>query len=283
MIKKLPLILLLAMISCGAQEKVKGSRNVKTEQFNLTPFHSIQIAGEFEVGILRGPRPMMEVKADDNLIDLIQSEVVDGILYIKPIKEFSRAKSQKIQITFDDTLKSVKISDKVELESEQDLYMEDFQLETNNDSKAYLTLTAKSFNFINGDNAKVELNVTARESYFQLNQSSDVKALVNVPLFKLDIYEKASARLEGEIQDFNFRADQSSKFDGEKLTTVNATVLAQGRSDNKINVSEKLEISAQGNSKTEIYNSPKINLTQFTDEAVLAKKESKKGLFKSGS
>ncbi len=279
MIKKLPLILLLIMISCGAQEKVKGSRNVKTEQFNLTPFHSIQISGEFEVGVLKGPRPMLEIKADDNLIDLIQREIVDGVLYIKPVKEFSRAKSQKIQITFQDTLKNVKISDKVELESEQDLYVEDFQLETRGSSKAFLTLTARSFNFIHGDDAKAQLNVTAKESYFQLNQSSDVEALVNSPLFKVDIYEKASARIDGEIQDLNLRADQSSKFDGEKLTAINATVLAQGRSDNKINVSEKLEISAQGNSKTEIFNNPEINLTQFTDEAVIAKKEFKKGLF----
>lgn len=279
MIKKLPLLLLLIMLSCAAQDKVKGSRNVKTEQFNLTPFHSIQIAGEFEVGVLKGPRPMMEVKADDNLIDLIQSEVVDGVLYIKPIKEFSRAKSQKIQITFDDTLKSIKISDKVELESEQDLYVEDFQLETKNNSRVYLTVTANSFNFINGDDAKAELNVTAKQSYFQLNQSSDVKALVNTPLFKVDIYEKASARLEGDVQEFDFRADQSSKFDGENLTAVNATVLAQGRSNNQINVAENLEISAQGNSKTEIYNTPQVNLTQFTDEAVIEKKESKKGIF----
>ncbi|AVR46081.1 hypothetical protein C7S20_12910 [Christiangramia fulva] len=279
MVKKLPFILLLIMISCGAQEKVKGSRNVKTEKFNLTPFHSIQIAGEFEVSIVKGSRPKLEIKADDNLIDLIQSEVIDGVLYIKPIKEISRAKSQKIQITFQDTLKSINISDKVELESEEDLYVEDFQLETKNKSKAFLSLTANSFNLIHGDDAKAELNVTAKESYFQLNQSSDVKALVNAPLFKVDIYEKASARIEGEIQDFDLRAGQSSKFDGEKLTAENATVLAQGRSDNKINVSEKLEISATGNSKTEIYNSPQINLTQFTDEAVIAKKESKKGLF----
>lgn len=279
MLKNLPIILLFIVTACGAQDKVRGSRNVKTEQTNLTPFHSIRVAGEFKVGVLKGGRPMLEIKADDNLHDLIQSEIVDGVLYIKPVKEFSRTKSQEITITYSDSLKNISVSDKVELESLQDLYAGNFQLETKNDSKAFITITAKSFNLINGDDSKVELNVTAKDCYFQLNQSSNVKALVNSPLFKTDIYEKALARIEGDVQDFTLRADQGSKFDGENLTAVNAVVLSQGRSDSKINVAESLEITAKGDSKTEIYNNPEIKIIEFTDEAVIAKKESKKGLF----
>ncbi|MCM8570703.1 DUF2807 domain-containing protein [Gramella jeungdoensis] len=280
MIKKLPFFLLIILASCQAQEKVKGSRNVKTEQYNLTPFHSIQVAGEFEVGILKGSRPMMEIKADDNLHDLIQSEVVDGVLYIKPIKEFSRTKSQEIRITFLDTLRNIKISDKVELESLQDLYFGDFQLETKNSSRAYLTLTTSNFTLINGDDAKAELNVTGKEVYYQLNQSSKVEALVNAPLFKVDIYEKADARIDGDIKEFELRADQSAEFDGENLTCVNAVVLAQGDSENKVNITEKLQIRASGNSETEIFNNPQIDLIEFTGEAVIAKKDFAKGLFK---
>lgn len=279
MIKKLPLLIVLLGCVVFAQDKVKGSRNVQTEKYNLTPFNSIEISGDFEVGIQKGGRPMMEVKADDNLIDLIQNEVINGILYIRPAKEFKRAKRQEITITYSDTLKSIKISDEVELESLQDIFVSDFQLETKNRSAAYLTLTANNFNLIHGDDSKAELNITAQESYFQLNQSSKIEALVNAPLFKVDIYEKADARIDGEIQDFQLRADQSSKFDGEDLTANRANVTAQGNSDNIINVTESLEIMAKGDSKTEIYGQPSINLTEFADEAVIAKKQKSKGLF----
>ncbi len=280
MIKKLPFLLLLVLFSCKAQDKVKGSRDVKTEEYNLTNFHSIQIAGDFEVGIQKGRRPSVEIKADDNLHDLIQTEVVENVLYIKPIKEFSRAKKQEITITFPDTLRNIKISDKVELASLQDLYVEDFQLETKNDSRAFLTLTASSFTLVHGDDSKAELNVTASEVYYQLNQSSEVEALVNSPVFKVDIYEKASARIDGDIEEFHLRADQSAKFDGENLTCINATVIAHGDSENQVNVTEKLEIRASGNSEIDIYNNPKIDLIEFKDEATLAKKEFGKGLFR---
>lgn len=280
MIKKLPFFLLIILCSCQAQEKVKGSRNVKTEQYNLTPFHSIQVSGDFEVGILKGSRPMMEIKADDNLHDLIQSEVVDGVLYIKPVKDFSRTKAQEIRITFSDTLKKISISDKVELESLDDLFVNDFQLETKNDSEAFITLTASNFTLIHGDDSKAELNVTAQEVYYQLNQSSKVEALVNSPVFKVDIYEKAKARIDGDIEEFELRADQSAEFDGENLACVNAVVLAQGDSENKINAIENLQLRAKGNSETDIFNDPKIELLEFTDEAVIAKKDFGKGFFK---
>lgn len=281
MIKKLPVLLLIILFSCQAQQKIKGSRNVKTEQYNLTAFHSIKVAGEFEVGILNGGQPLIEIKADDNLHDLIQTEVIDGILFIKPLKEFSRTKSQEISITFADNLRNIKISEKVELFSLKDLYMEDFQLETSGDSRAFLTLTANNFSLIHGDDAEAELNITAQEVYYQLNQASKVESLINSPVFKVDIYEKASARIDGDIEEFELRADQSAKFDGENLACINAIVLAQGNSKNKINITEKLEIRANGSSETEIFSSPEIDLIEFKDEAVISKKEFGRGLFKS--
>lgn len=279
MIKKLPFILLLIFCSCKAQEKIKGSRNVKTEQYNLTPFHSIQAKGEFKIGILKGSRPMIEIEADDNIHDLIQTEVIDGILYIKPIKELSRTKSQELRITFSDTLKDILIAGEVELESLQDIYLGDFKLETRKDAKAFLTIKAKNFRLIQNDDAKSELNITASSVDFQLNQSSNIKALVNATSFNVDIYEKASARIEGDIQEFKLRADQSSNFDGENLSSLNTELLAQGNTQVKVNVSDTLNVRANGKSEIDVFGEAQIFLIEFKDEAVIAKKEFSKGLF----
>ena len=259
---------------------MKGSRNVKTEQYNLTSFHSIQAKGDFEIGILKGSRPMIEIEADDNLHDLIQTEVIDGVLYIKPIKEISRSKRQEIRVTFADTLRRIVVDGDVEISSLQDLYLGDFQLETRKDSKAFLTITSKNFSLIQNDDAESKLNVTASEVICQLNQSSKVEALFTTPTLKVDIYEKASARIDGDIEDFTIRSDQSSEFDGENLTSIRANVLAQGDSEVKVNATDSLEIRALGSSEIDIYNNPKIDLIELKDEAVIAKKEFGKGLFK---
>ncbi|MCH4822814.1 DUF2807 domain-containing protein [Gramella lutea] len=279
MIKKLPLVLLIIFISCKAQDKVKGSRNVKTEQYDLKSFHSIQVKGDFEIGILKGSKPMIEIEADDNLHDLIQTDVIDGVLYIKPIKKISRSKRQELRITFSDTLKSILVAGEVKLSSLQDLFLNDFDLQTRKEAKAFLTLTARSFSLIQSDDSKAELNVTATDCSWQLNQSSEVKALVNASIFNVDIYEKASARIEGDVKEIKIRADQSSNFDGENLTSIQAEILAQGNSEIKVNAIDSLNIRANGNSEIEVYNEPNINILEFKDEAILAKKEFGKGLF----
>ncbi len=280
MLKNIPLLLLLAFCSVQAQEKIKGSRNVKTEQYDLTSFHTIEATGEFKIEILKGSRALIEIKADDNLHDYIQTDVRDGVLYIKPIKEFSREKSQELKITFADTLRKIMLAGKVEFVSLQDINAGGFTLETREDARAYMTLICNNLNLVQNDDAKAELNITADRVNFQLNQSSDLKALVNATEFIVDIYEKASARIEGDIREFNLRADQSSKFDGENLTSIKAELLAQGNTEIKINVSDTLNVRASGRSEVDIYNKPVVNLIQFDDEAVVAKKEFSKGIFK---
>jgi len=280
MLKRIPLLLLLIFCSSQAQDKVKGSRNVKTEQYDLENFHSIQIKGEFEVGILKGKRSMIEIEADDNVHDLIMTEVMDGTLYIKPIKELYRTKKQELRITFADTLKSILVEGDVKLESLQEIHVGDFKLETANKAKAHLTLTAGDFKLVQRDDAEVELNVTAKNIVCQLNQSSKTEALMNAPYMEVDIYEKASARIDGETLKLQLRADQSSKFDGTNLTSTKAEVLAQGDAYSKVNVSDSLSITVSGKTETEIYSTPEIQLLKFSDEAKLVKKEAGKGLFK---
>ncbi|MFD1095633.1 GIN domain-containing protein [Salegentibacter chungangensis] len=279
--KKILLFLFICMASLNlrGQEKIKGNRNVTSEKINLEHFSSIRVDGDFEVVISRDGRSRLEVIADDNLHKYIEKEVVDETLHIGTSREIRKSKALRLFISYEDRLEKILVSGGTKLESSEDLALEDFRLETKGDSRVYLTLKANSFTLINGDKAKAELNITAGEVYFQLNQSSDVEALVKAPEFKTDIYEKASAKIEGDIEEFELRADHSTKFDGENLICKNIKLLAEGRSDIKINAIETLEITAKGRSKTAIYNTPEIDLKEFTDEATLEKKEPDSGLF----
>ncbi|MUP47214.1 hypothetical protein E0K83_15850 [Gramella sp. BOM4] len=279
MTRYLPLLLILLMSSTFAQDKIKGSRKVKTEQYDLETYHSIKVSGEFEIGILKGNRPMVEIEADDNLHDYILTEVIDGVLIIKPIKEFNRTKRQELRLTFTDSLKSIIAEGDVEISGLQDIYATNLSLHLKDKAKGFFTIKAEDFSLVQNDDSKAELNVTASSSRFQLNQSAKVEALVNAPAFEVDIYEKASAKIEGDIQEFIIRADQSSKFDGENLSSVTANVLAQGDSEVKINATDSLQIRATGDSEIDIFNEPKIEILEFKGEAVIAKKEFSSGLF----
>lgn len=274
--KILPLLLLLLLsYPAISQEKIKGSRNVTTEKTSLDFFDSVVIDGDFEVLLKKDNRSRLIVKADDNLQSIIRKEVINQTLYITTEKEISRSRSLDLEINFPENLRKIEIAGKSVLESSEDLTADSLEVITRDNSKVYLTLSANRFKLVNGDKAKAELNVTAQDIYFQLNQSSDIKALVKAPVFRTDIYEDASAKIEGDVEEFQLRADHTTKFNGENLFCKEASVLAQGRSKNKLNVIEELELKAHGRSETDIYNTPKIKLEEFSDEAVISKKELK--------
>lgn len=272
--KKLLLLFLVLSItySCGSQ-KVKGSRDVTTERTNLKDFTSVEIQGDFEVGIKKGNRARMEVEADDNLHSLIQTDIVDNTLFIKSRKPIKSSKSLEIILTFPDILERILITDNVELYSDEDLYLQDVELRINGKAKAWLTLTARDFQLYMNDKTKTELNLTASNAYFQLNSSSDLKALVYSPILKTDLYEKASAKIEGETKEFELRSEHRTKFKGSKLTTENTVITAEGRSKNEVQVLGNLKLIAKDRAQIEVYGDPEIELVEFTEKAELKKKE----------
>lgn len=267
------LFFLLISFSLQSQEKIKGSRNVVNEERSLEDFHSVEIEGEFEATIRKGPRSSVEVEADDNLHSIIETEVVDGILHIRPLQEIRRSRSLELLIELPGEFRQAIIKDKVVLETDGEISAEDFELVTRDNSRAYITITADTMRLVNDDKSKIELNLTAKNAYFQLNGDSDLKALVNSPVFKVDLYEKASARIEGDIEEFQLRSEHSSKFEGRNLTAKKAEVLAEGRSDLQVNVVDTLRFSGRDHSRTGIYNSPEIEVIEFAGEAVMEKKE----------
>jgi len=271
--KKILLLLSICMaFSCGAN-KVKGSRNVTTEKTRLTDFHSIDIAGDFEVTLKKGNTAMMEVKADDNLHRIIRSQVVDQVLYLNPSKKIGKSKSQEITLTYPENLLKISVSGNTELEADEELYSEELKITTADEAEVYLTVMATKFDLFNEGKSEVELNLTADNAYFQLNGSSDIEALVNAPKFKVDTYEKARAKIEGEVDDLQLRAEHSTKFNGRRLTAITAVVIAEGKSESEIEVLEKLTLTAKNRSEIELYGNPQIDLVEFSEKAVLAKKD----------
>lgn len=272
--KKIIILLCINLVfsSCGTQ-KVKGSRNVITEHTNLKDFSSVEIQGDFEVSLQKGRQAAMEVRADDNLHSIIQTEVSNNTLYIKPTKIIRRSKAQEIKLSFPDILESIKISGKTELYSEEDLYLEDLELRINDKSRVWLTITARDLNLYQQGKAKTKMNLTAENTYFQLNGSSDLEALVNAPVVKIDSYEKASADIEGETGNFELRAEHSSRFNGRRFTAREASVTAEGRSKNQVEVLENLALIARDKASIDIYGDPKIEMLEFTESAKLSKKE----------
>lgn len=272
MYKYILIAFLFIGLSSQAQKNVKGSRNVTTEQNDINSFTSIELDGEFEVGLLKGSRSMVEVEADDNLHELIQIEVVNNVLYIKPSTKISNSKKQKLTITFNDTLTKITVDGKVEFETLQELYLSSFEFVSKGKSKSKFAATTTSFTLNNSGDAKVEIEITSEKTTLELKESSDLNGSLKSSMLTVKALDKSSAKLKGAIDELSLSASKSSKFDGEKLSAKSAEVFTTGNSKNSINVSKSLKLSAKDKSEIDLYNTPDIDLVEFSQKAILAKK-----------
>lgn len=272
MFKKILFFALLISFSSYAQNKIKGSRNVTSEQTDLDAFSSIELDGDFEVGLLKGSRSMVEVEADDNLHEVIDIEVSNNVLYIKTDTKITSSKSKKINITFSDSLKMITVDGKISFETLQELNVTDFEFIGKGRSKSKINISATSFYFNNSGNSKVEANINSEKISLVLRESSDVDGYLKTEVLNVEALDNSSAKMKGDAETLSLNTSKSSKFNGEKLASKNAEVFTQGNSKNSINVSKNLKLSAKDKSEVDLYNTPDIDLVEFSDKAVLSKK-----------
>lgn len=70
------------LLSIGCISAVRGSGEVVEEERSLEPFRAVSVQGDLEVDVVVGKRQSVVLKFDDNLIDLVKTEVVDEVLEI---------------------------------------------------------------------------------------------------------------------------------------------------------------------------------------------------------
>jgi len=90
----LTIFVALLLMQCEFLEDFeKGNGNYVTERRAVEAFDEIRVGGNFEVILEKGAQPVVQINADENLLDFIDTEVNSGILDISQEKKlFSKRK-----------------------------------------------------------------------------------------------------------------------------------------------------------------------------------------------
>jgi hypothetical protein len=260
-------------MSTAQTEKIKGNRDVTIKQTYTDDFASLEIKNDFEVKIAYNSKSSVEIEADDNLHDVINIDVTDGVLSLSTSKRITSKKKLQITINYSQLLNTITLYGASELRSLTAMELDDFSLKIAEDSRAYLNIKATHFEFTATDKSKSRLNIVADTAMFRLSDASKLDALVNSKSSSFDLYQRADATIEGDTETTNMRMDNSSNFEGENFTAQSINLLIEGSSDATVNVSELLNLEASGTTETYVFGTPVINLKTFTGSAKLQKKE----------
>ena len=267
------LILLVSSAAFGQKkEKIKGSRNVTTEQKDIGEFENIEVEDNIDLFLQKGDKCELEIEADDNTHDAILINVSGGTLRLTTSKDVTSTKKFSVKVTYTDNFKMLIAKDDANVTGLTDISVTDMTFKTSGSARIYTNVKAKIFTLMANDKSRAELNVTAESTTIELSKNTQLKALISSPKMKLDMYQKAIATIEGDVNDLKARLDNNTNFTGKNLTAKNADIIAEGNCNVSIAVTGIAGIAASGKSEIDLHgDQTKIEIRKFTDNAAIRK------------
>ena len=275
--KKISILLVALLVTSFSfgqkKEKIKGSKIVTVAVKELNSFENIEVSDNFEVLLVKGTKPSIEIEADDNLHEIINYEVSGNTLKINALKDPTSFKKFTIRINYTNDLQLITARNEVAIKALADIELDKITIKNYNDSKSFLNVKSNYFALILDDKAEAEINVKAESTSLELSKNSELKALIASPEFKLDMYQKSTATIEGTATIAKMRLDNNSHLNAPNLVIGTLEVDTDSYAKCEINVSSAITIAAGGKSQIELWGEQKITIKKFTNNTTLYKKD----------
>jgi Putative auto-transporter adhesin, head GIN domain len=265
-------ILTTAISFSQSKEKIKGTKTVTIEPREIQSFENVEVEDNIEIFLVKGDNNALEIEADDNLHEVIESSLNGGTLRLSTTKNVTSFKKLSVKITYTDDLKMVTAKNDATVNALSDIELDNITFKTFDYTKLFLNVKSRLFTIFANDKSKVELNVKSETAAVELSKNANMKALISSESLKFDMYQKSTAVIEGDIVDLKLRLDNNANFTGKNLSAKNAEIITEAYANGSIQVSVKATIDAAGKSELQLYGDQKIEIKNFTDSAVIMKK-----------
>lgn len=177
------LLLFLTTTSVNAQwwggKKIKGNGNMVTKERNTGDYDGVSVAGSFDVELVSGREGAISIKAEENLIEYIETEVKNDILKIKIEKGYSLRPSggRKIMITvpFQD-ISQVSLAGSGDVVSKSSIRADKFKASVAGSGDMALEVNAGAVEGKIAGSGDLKLTGTAREFECRIAGSGDIDA-----------------------------------------------------------------------------------------------------------
>lgn len=178
--KSLFTILFLATIlsSCNVNmfNRINGNRNVVTEDRNLKEdFTKIKVSTGLDLYISQGSKTDITVEADENLQDIIITEINDGVLKIYSEKNIWKAKARKVYVTVE-TLEGVTATSGSDVYTKETLRVNDIKISSTSGADIRMSLNANSVSSSATSGSDIEISGIANNHSSSATSGASIEA-----------------------------------------------------------------------------------------------------------
>ena len=265
--------MLLVSVSVFAQKKlkIKGDKNVIDTYKTLEDFNAIEIDGDFKVNITQTPTNGYHIKTDQNLIEVVKFDILNGVLKIYLTHRITSFRDLEIDVTFDN-IEAIKLIDGAELTSGNKLIFEELTFEANDDSQYKLDLQVANGTFLLNRSTKGNLQLKGQTVQMILNENAFVKGGVVLENLDMEVNERADIDFDGDVAILKLTASGSSDVKAKKLRATYADLNLSNTSDTHVYASQELKLYATGKSFVYVYGNPNITVDGLNDKSQIIKK-----------
>lgn len=236
--KKLLALLFVSVLmsSCNVNmfNRVNGNRNVVTaDRSTSQKFTKIKVSTGLDLYLSQGSKNKVTLEADENLHDIIITEVNDGVLKIYSEKNIWQAKARKVFVT-------VKNLEGLTATSGSDVYTEDvLKVET------------------------IKVSATS---------GADIRIALDADTVETSATSGSDIRISGTANNHTSRANSGASIEAYKLISKNATVNVSSGADINIYASESINAKASSGGDIDFKGNPReINKKSSSGGSVSAK------------
>ncbi len=237
----------------GSQKKINGNGNVQSESRKLSSFDKISVSAGIDVIYKTGPKSVTVV-ADENLIELIRTEVEGNTLKV------TRAKNTNI-----------KHYKKFEVEvSSPEL----FAIKTSSGSSFQTIEKIKSshMSVSSSSGSDIDAVIEAKKMKVKSSSGSDIKLTLLADMVEVDSSSGSDIDLNGSARSVKLSASSGSDIKAKNLTVDNCDASVSSAGEINISVTKNLNATASSGGDIKYFGKPEtINKTVSSGGKVEAK------------
>jgi Putative auto-transporter adhesin, head GIN domain len=168
------------MMSCNfsmdLMDGVDGNGNVTKAERNISSdFESIKVSQGLELFITQSNDVSLHIEADENLHELIMTEVENNVLRIYSTKNIRRANSRKINLTIED-VSAIKATSGSEVVSTNTIKVDALELNCTSGAEIKLDVNTESINSHSTSGSEIKLSGTTNLLIAEATSGSDIEA-----------------------------------------------------------------------------------------------------------
>jgi hypothetical protein len=170
---KLSSFLLPLLVICGCYwempESISGNGDIVSEERQVPSFSGISVSAGIDVFITQGNEENVKVVTDENLLEVVKTEVEDNVLKIYAGKNIGKAASKKVYVNYVN-LNKIKVSSAGDLKGENTLNTDELEIKVSSSGDLKLDVIAQKINI--DISSSGDANLSGKTDYLKADLSS---------------------------------------------------------------------------------------------------------------